>query len=130
MKSFISKDPKLRKKIQLLNAGIRQIEARLDIFSLFKKLDELDKLKRLLLEDHQLALFEGLPPPILSLPEDEANKKNRASVLLTRDPKFVLGKRNVDLIIKHYGYLKQKGENRDHVDNKLLSAYMKDDDNL
>lgn len=66
LKSFISKDPKIQKKMKVLNEGIKQIETRLDIFNLLKKLDELDKLKILLLQDHQLALFEGLPPPIIS----------------------------------------------------------------
>eukprot|EP00330_Aristerostoma_sp_ATCC50986_P004649 CAMPEP_0114597994 /NCGR_PEP_ID=MMETSP0125-20121206/20349_1 /TAXON_ID=485358 ORGANISM="Aristerostoma sp., Strain ATCC 50986" /NCGR_SAMPLE_ID=MMETSP0125 /ASSEMBLY_ACC=CAM_ASM_000245 /LENGTH=75 /DNA_ID=CAMNT_0001803251 /DNA_START=666 /DNA_END=893 /DNA_ORIENTATION=- len=49
MRSFFTTDEVLKKKMELLHEGEKKIRERLDVFTIMKKLREVDKLKSVLL---------------------------------------------------------------------------------
>ncbi|EAR85839.2 ATPase, histidine kinase-, DNA gyrase B (macronuclear) [Tetrahymena thermophila SB210] len=64
MLSFISKLIKsFRNKKQVIDYGFKEIDNNLDIEYIIKKFVEIDKLKRIILNDDQLALFNYIPKP-------------------------------------------------------------------
>ncbi|EAR82623.1 zinc knuckle protein, putative (macronuclear) [Tetrahymena thermophila SB210] len=50
----------------LIEEGIRKVQSRLDIQHILHKLQEIEKLKQIVLNEDQIKLFEILPRPILS----------------------------------------------------------------
>ncbi|KAL4476098.1 hypothetical protein ABPG74_009831 [Tetrahymena malaccensis] len=59
-------------KIKLLNKAFDQISQDLDIFTILNNFKELDKLKKLLLNEDQQALFSFFPKPIIKMVDDTA----------------------------------------------------------
>jgi len=121
IRSFFSKDETLMKKKQILSEGRKRIEERLNVFNVIKKMREIDKLKFLLLDQHQLALFENLPRPVL---EQESRR------LLTMKTTAVNGlvqgtfvrEIQQNQLAYSYRYIKYK-ENKTPLDEKLLQIY-------
>ncbi|KAL4510640.1 hypothetical protein ABPG72_004794 [Tetrahymena utriculariae] len=64
MLSFVTKIfQSFRNKKQVVDYGIKEINSNLDVEYIIKKFVELDKLKRIILNDDQLALFNQIPKP-------------------------------------------------------------------
>ena len=125
VKSFVWKSKSLNEKIGILNEGKRRINERLDIFNMFKKFREVDKLKLLLLESEQLVLFDSLPKPELVYKEYKhaiIRKSQSFSSSQLREAKFISERRRNDLIMLSYNNLKDKYKNT-MVDKKLLEIY-------
>jgi len=127
-RSFIKPSAAMKDKMKLLNNGINRINERLDIFQMFKKFREIDKLKSLLLEYDQLILFEGLPRPELILDENHYVSGNsfRGSISFSRNQlkqaKFVNEKRKHDLVSSSYLNIKYKNK-KSTLDRKFLEIY-------
>ncbi|KAL4432689.1 hypothetical protein ABPG74_004982 [Tetrahymena malaccensis] len=64
-KSKIYPFGELKKKKQIIQYSIDKLYYNLDIFNILKKLVEVEKLKRLLLDPEQLKLFDYLPKPTI-----------------------------------------------------------------
>jgi len=125
LKSYFYKNKEMKEKFRLLHEGVRRIEERLDIFKVFKKFREVDKLRLLMFESEQLVLFDSLPKPELALKEGEEGneiEKKRKSVEHLRESKFISDKRRNDLIALSYENLKKKYE-KSMIDDRLLDIY-------
>ena len=124
LQSFFYKSKKLKEKFRLLNEGVRRIEVRLDIFKVFKKFREVDKMRLLMFESEQLVLFDSLPKPELALKEEEGEHETekRKSVECIRESRFVAEKRRNDLIALSYENMKKKYE-KSMIDDRLLDIY-------
>lgn len=120
LRSFISKSDTIKNKMAILNEGINRINERLDIFNVFKKLREFDKLKVLLLENEQFVLFHSLPRPELALKEKESVDPHAPTNI--KDPQFIQDKLRKDLILHSYQNIKQK-KRVTMLDTKLLEIY-------
>ncbi|CAK79134.1 unnamed protein product (macronuclear) [Paramecium tetraurelia] len=66
-------------KVQLMNKAYDQIIQQSDIYSLLTRLNEIDKLKEVLLTPKQLVMFNFTPKPLITL-EEEDLKINRNMV--------------------------------------------------
>ncbi|CAD8170347.1 unnamed protein product [Paramecium octaurelia] len=66
-------------KVQLMNKAYDQIIQQSDIYSLLTRLNEIDKLKEVLLSPKQLVMFNFTPKPLITL-EEEDLKINRNMV--------------------------------------------------
>ncbi|KAL4463238.1 hypothetical protein ABPG74_007239 [Tetrahymena malaccensis] len=62
------------KRKSLINEGMKKLETRLDIQNIFHQLQEIEKLKRIILDEDQIKLFEVLPRPVLRKSQSEAQK--------------------------------------------------------
>lgn len=66
----------------------KKVKERLNAVYIMQKLVELEKLKILLLDEHQLKLFEYLPKPMISLNvDDKISSNNSSSSLNLINPK-------------------------------------------
>ncbi|KAL4473496.1 hypothetical protein ABPG74_022360 [Tetrahymena malaccensis] len=74
IKSSVFPFGKMKKKQKIIDYSLEKLYQKLDIFYIIKKLFEVDKLKRLLLDADQIQLFEYMPKPTI-IP-DIAQKKN------------------------------------------------------
>ncbi|KAL4473495.1 hypothetical protein ABPG74_022359 [Tetrahymena malaccensis] len=74
IKSLVFPFGKMKKKQKIIDYSLEKLYQKLDIFYIIKKLFEVDKLKRLLLDADQIQLFEYMPKPTI-IP-DIAQKKN------------------------------------------------------
>ncbi|EWS73858.1 zinc knuckle protein (macronuclear) [Tetrahymena thermophila SB210] len=74
--SFNSK--KLKQKKVFIQKGLKKVSNQLDIENILKKLQELEKLKQVVLNEDQLKLFELLPRPVLqsNSSESQSNQGN------------------------------------------------------
>jgi len=124
--SFFKKTESMNEKMALINEGVRRINERLDIFQMFKKFREIDKLKMLLLEYDQLVLFEGLPRPELTIRKEDLhaakNDTKEFSRLQLKKAKFYDEQKQKDLMSMSYVNLKKKKQST-NIDQKLLSIY-------
>ncbi len=127
-RSFIKPSAAMKDKMKLLNNGINRINERLDIFQMFKKFREIDKLKSLLLEYDQLILFEGLPRPELILDENHYVSGNSFSGPISfsrnqlKQARFVNEKRKHDLVSSSYLNIKYR-DKKSTLDRKFLEIY-------
>ncbi|KAL4441413.1 hypothetical protein ABPG74_013708 [Tetrahymena malaccensis] len=64
-KSFIFPSSEYKKKRQIIKYSVDKLYHNLDIFNILKKLVEVEKLKRLLLDQDQQKLFDYLPKPTI-----------------------------------------------------------------
>lgn len=123
LQSYFYKSEELVHKFKLLNEGMRRIEERLDIFKVFKKFREVDKMRLLLFESEQLVLFDSLPKPELDIQnetQEEADK--RKSLDHFRESRFINEKRRNDLIAASYRNLKRK-HRKTIIDDRILDIY-------
>ncbi|EAR98492.1 transmembrane protein, putative (macronuclear) [Tetrahymena thermophila SB210] len=65
IKSSVWPFGELKKKKQIINYSIDKLYYNLDIFNIVKRLIEVEKLKRLLLDQDQIKLFDYLPKPTI-----------------------------------------------------------------
>ncbi|KAL4463115.1 hypothetical protein ABPG74_007116 [Tetrahymena malaccensis] len=65
----------LQLKKQFIIKGVNKVQNHLDIQYILQKLQEVDKLKQILLNDDQIKLFELLPRPVMKNGEDSGDKK-------------------------------------------------------
>ncbi|EAR92620.2 transmembrane protein, putative (macronuclear) [Tetrahymena thermophila SB210] len=65
-KSLIFPFGKMKKKQKIIDYSLEKLYQKLDIFYIVKKLFEVDKLKRLLLDSDQIQLFEYMPKPTIN----------------------------------------------------------------
>ncbi|KAL4463969.1 hypothetical protein ABPG74_005906 [Tetrahymena malaccensis] len=73
MLSFVTKIfSSLRNKQQVVDYGFKEIDNNLDVEYIIKKFVEIDKLKRIILNDDQLALFNYIPRPQILYKVDTA----------------------------------------------------------
>ena len=124
LQSYFYKSKELKEKFRLLNEGVRRIEERLDIFNVFKKFREVDKMRLLMFESEQLVLFDSLPKPELALKEGEVDEEieKKKSVEHIRESRFINEKRKNDLIALSYENMKKKYE-KSMIDDRLLDIY-------
>ncbi|KAL4432683.1 hypothetical protein ABPG74_004976 [Tetrahymena malaccensis] len=66
------------KKLFILE-GVNQVKNSLDIQNIIQKLQEIDKLKQILLNEEQLKLFEIIPRPTLNI-QNEQNKTKKQDI--------------------------------------------------
>ncbi|KAL4463239.1 hypothetical protein ABPG74_007240 [Tetrahymena malaccensis] len=62
------------KRKYIINEGMEKIQTRLDIQNIFHQLQEIEKLKSIILDEDQIKLFEILPRPVLRNRESQAQK--------------------------------------------------------
>lgn len=123
LRSFFSKSKEIKEKMNILNEGIKRIDERLDIFNLFKKLREFDKLKLLLLENEQFVLFDSLPrPELVFSDQDKLQNSKLLSKTKIKDAQFIQDKIKLDLILLSYKNLKSKSEPT-ILDKRLFEIY-------
>jgi len=123
LQGYFWRSKSVKEKFQLLHEGMRRIEERLDIFNVFKKFREVDKLKLLLLEHEQLVLFDTLPKPELVLnPDRPIDAKTSKSISHLRETRFIAEKRRHDLIMLAYENSKNKHD-KTLIDERLLQLY-------
>ncbi|EAR93758.2 small GTP-binding domain protein (macronuclear) [Tetrahymena thermophila SB210] len=77
-KSLILPTQKYKKKKQIIKYSVDKLYHNLDIFNILKKLVDVEKLKRLLLDQDQLRLFDCLPKPTIQ--PDLALKKQSSQI--------------------------------------------------
>lgn len=123
LRSYFWRNASIKEKFQLLNEGIRRIEERLDIFNVFKKFREVDKMKLLLLEHEQLVLFDSLPKPELAInPDQPVDPKASKSISHLRETRFISERRRNDLVMLSYENTKNKHD-KTLIDERLLQIY-------
>ena len=127
--SFFNKNGPAAQRIKVLRVGILNIQDRLDIFNLLKKLREIDKLKALLLEEDHRVLFNGLPKPEIKLSDckdDNAavEKIQRSQYEFLKGSKFVEEKAERDLVLSLYRGVLDKNK-KSKIDQKLIEIYDK-----
>ena len=127
--SVFNKNGPAAQRMKVLRAGISNIEDRLDIFNLLKKLREIDKLKALLLEEDHRTLFNGLPKPEINLSDCKDNditaeKVQRSQYEFLKGSKFVEEKPDTSLVLNLYRGMIDK-DKKSKVDQKLIEIYDK-----
>lgn len=91
---YLRKD--LKSKFLLYKRASKYLLKYIDIFYLIKKLEDIEKLKILLLNDHQLALFQYISKPDISLEESKINDEN--NFMRKLEQLFPSSKSNEDLL--------------------------------
>lgn len=128
--SFIYKPKALKVKLKLFNEGIENINDRMQIENLMKKMREFDKLRALLLDQNQLILFNNLPKPEIPSADNNENKLRRKTSAVQKEiarPSFKEEKRTVQEIIDSYRRIQRKSQKTD-IDQKLLELFGKTTD--
>jgi len=124
LQSFVRKSARYKQKIKFLNAGVKMINERLDIFELFKNFREVEKLKLLLLDYEQAVLFENLPKPLLHAQADESADSRGHHEQLLRTGKLVPEVRKSLEVCEAYKNIAQRQrKNHNMIDSKLLRVY-------
>lgn len=113
----------LKKKMDILEKGVKKVEKKLDVFSLLKNIREIEKLKILLLENDQLILFDNLPKPVLQLREMK-NTMSFSHYLLKKPTfdQFAMKGGINRKVLTSYRKLKNKALSTD-IDQKLVNLY-------
>ncbi|KAL4500596.1 hypothetical protein ABPG72_003020 [Tetrahymena utriculariae] len=83
-----------KRRYELLQKGVDKLYNQIDIFYLVQKLLEVEKLKRLLLNENQIKLFEFIPKPVLTLEEKKQGHISDKVGLLYEDDKDITQKTN------------------------------------
>ncbi|EAS02603.1 transmembrane protein, putative (macronuclear) [Tetrahymena thermophila SB210] len=125
-------------KSRLIDYATKNIYSNIDIFNIIRKLIEVDKLKHLLLNEHQIRLFEFLPRPQLNIDYFQDNKYYKNVFTKSNDQirnfdnfdgSFYQDQKNEDEIIKSlrddYQVIK-KNQNQSLFDRNLIKMLDKD----
>ena len=124
--SFFNKNGPAAQRIKVLRTGISNIQDRLDIFNLLKKLREIDKLKALLLEEDHRVLFNGLPKPEINLSDCEADdtapEGQKSQYEFLKGSKFIEGAADQNAVLSLYRGVLEK-EKKTKIDQKLIEIY-------
>ena len=105
LKMLIKNQKNLTEEEYLVVKGKNLLEEELDLIEILKKLQDIEKLKKILLNDKQLVLFELLTKPLIDGKE--------GLLLSERKPRF-----EKDKIKEIYNELKLKSDNE--VDARIL----------
>lgn len=92
-------------------------ENEIDIVNILHRIQDIEKLKYLLLNENQMALFNVLEKPMIYV--DENKNPNRTSFSLVFTPKKISGKLQVQKAFDYYQEL-QQGREMDTIDRKLF----------
>lgn len=89
-----------KRKSRQQDEGIMLARTRLDVRMLTRKIQEFDKLKYLLLDDDQRALFDYLPAPLVPSPNDNYDvikkETSKHTPILQEIVDFKIGKNSKD----------------------------------
>ena len=113
----------LRKKIKILKIAQRKVEDALDISTILQKLQEIDKLKMILLNQKQRMLFNLIAKPEIHLEELKGNET--AGLQISKNMKKIeeVDDQNiVDLVIYYNGLIKRisQDEEEESIDRRLV----------
>jgi len=124
LRSFVRRSNRYKHEVQLLNARIKLVNERLDIFEFFQYFREIKKLKLLLLDYEQAVLFDNLPRPLLNILENEgANLRSYHKQLLSTGRLVSEEKRSTEICEAFKTLaLRQAGESS-MTDVNLLRVY-------
>ena len=108
----LPKELKLKFKLYQKSSGY--LMKYIDIFYLIRMVDDVQKLKSILLNNHQIALFNYISKPMISLHNDDEKEEGFENYLSHLEKFFILSKSNqkellTQDIIKYYGELKANG---------------------
>ncbi|EAR93756.1 small GTP-binding domain protein (macronuclear) [Tetrahymena thermophila SB210] len=124
-KSFIIPTEKYKKKKQIIKYSVDKLYHNLDIFNILKKLVEVEKLKRLLLDQDQLKLFDCLPNPTIKpdlvLKKQSSqiwDQKNKEVDLMYQDERSEMQK--LSDAFQSYMNITQK-QNQGGIDKKIIN---------
>ena len=117
---FKHKKFKLTNVERLFMKGEEQIAEEMDLLKILKKLQDIDKLKRILLSEDQLYFFNLLSKPMIIL-ENQINKVKKEKVLDERfkfavNEKPILGKGK---LMELYDDMRRRSEGS-HIDKRIL----------
>ncbi|KAL4472988.1 hypothetical protein ABPG72_020682 [Tetrahymena utriculariae] len=125
-------------KSRLIDYATKNIYSNIDIFNIIRKLIEVDKLKHLLLNEHQIRLFEFLPRPQLNIDYFQDNKyyknvftKSNDQIIKfdNFDGSFYQDQKNQEELIKSlredYQFIK-KNQNQSLFDRNLIKMLDRD----
>ncbi|CAK74320.1 unnamed protein product (macronuclear) [Paramecium tetraurelia] len=84
VKYFFGFTGQLKKRIKQLRQNLQIVNQKTDIIYVFNKLQELEKLKQLLLDEDQLNLFEYIPKPNIDVSHNRQEPKNNTIVKATQ----------------------------------------------
>ena len=92
-------------------------ENEIDIIQILQRIQDIEKLKYLLLNENQIALFNILEKPMIYV--DEIRNPNRTSLSLILGPKRIKTQIQVQQAFEYYQEL-EKGREMDEIDKKLF----------
>ena len=114
---------KLNNEESLFVKAEEQITRELDLLKIMQKLQDLEKLKRILLSDEQIYLFNLLSKPMISLGENSNDHKNKCVEI-----KFPLGRKmtfDKDKILRIYEAAQQRAA-QSPIDKRILKLLDED----
>ncbi|KAL4473869.1 hypothetical protein ABPG74_022733 [Tetrahymena malaccensis] len=122
-KSLIYPCGYLKGKKEIINYSIEKLYNNLDILQILKRLIEVEKLKRLLLDQDQIKLFDYLPKPTIS-PDLVFKKKHSQNSLKSQEIDLLYSDNRSELqktreAFKAYQQLLSKQDNT-YLDQKIL----------
>ncbi|EAR87794.2 transmembrane protein, putative (macronuclear) [Tetrahymena thermophila SB210] len=124
-------------QIKLLNKAFNQISQDLDIFTILNNFKELDKLKKVLLNEDQQALFNFFPKPVIKMVDDtailslkqvkqeEQEQKNKIDQLNKNKKKLKIQIKNFSVIAKAIIKFKKGKKTKISCYQKLFNHYQK-----
>ncbi|EAS03361.2 transmembrane protein, putative (macronuclear) [Tetrahymena thermophila SB210] len=99
-----------KNKSQIIDYGLQKLYNHLDIYYIINKLIEFEKLKKLLLNENQIKLFEYIPKPIISI-----NKANQ-EIIQTQSNQSDTG-----ILYEDNRTIIQKAEDAQEAYNKIIN---------
>ncbi|EGR28713.1 hypothetical protein IMG5_170130 [Ichthyophthirius multifiliis] len=122
---------KIGKKKKVLQYAIKKIQNQMDIIQIINKLQEIDKLKTLLLDKDQIKLFEYLPKQVISVDQNyQIIKKNQEQNLNQDDDSIqelfpdenLTYEQKASQAINSYQKIKEKNV-LSYIDKKLIQYF-------
>ena len=113
----------LRKKMKILKIAQKKVEDALDISTILQKLQEIDKLKMILMNQKQRMLFNLIAKPEITL--EELKGSETAGLHISKNMKKIeeVDDQNIiDLVIYYNGLIKRIGqeEEEESIDKRLV----------
>jgi len=115
VKKIFFREPTFKDK--LFERAREVFENEIDIVKILQRVQDIEKLKYLLLSDQQISLFNVLEKPMIFLPENMS--KSRKSMLMGISPRKVSMKSQMNEAFSYYQQLENK-DMLDPVDKKLF----------
>lgn len=122
--SFVSRSKPLKHKMAILDQGTKEIDMRLDINYIMKRLMDIDKLLTLILDKNQLMLFDNLPKPELNVKtlDDNSAEKSFSMILLRSTTMRKKEMSHEEKVQEAYRIIQDK-EEKTGIDQKLLEIF-------
>lgn len=134
LKDFFGKKNRqaLKEKLQLLGAAGQNVKDQLDIMHILEKLQEIDKLKLLLLNPEQLLLFKLISKPEILLEEliEHEKHENHPGSYMAKSFKKIeeTSDKNIRDLVVYYNKIKEKNEKSENLDTDARLLKLLDDD--